>query len=119
MNNAPKCQKYGYTPISDFYNADVACSESPRSDSLECAISSTRPNVTAILTKPRLLSTCSLDLESVRHRIEKHWNHISVKRRENSDPPTYTLDFHGEDDLLEFSLRCDSYCELSNEQEGM
>jgi len=111
MNSTRKVTKYGYTLIGEFRSADVRCSRITGLDSIECIISSSACTESVILTKPRLLAEFSVSLESLKERIEGRWNLVSVKRR-NGDPSTYILEFHGEDDLLGFSLTCDTYRKL-------
>jgi hypothetical protein len=114
MNRTRERKKFGYTPIVDFRNADVRCSKGTHSHSIKCAISSSARNTTVVLTRPRLLNA-SVPPESIRERIEGRWNLVSIKKNENTRTPAYTIDFSGEDNSLEVSLRCDDYQELCDE----
>jgi hypothetical protein len=102
--------------LGEFRSANVIAARITPSDSIECLISSPVRSATLILTKPRLLSRHSVSLDSTRSQIEGRWNLITIKESRQRTEATYVLDFYGEDDSLEFALRCDDYRELSEER---
>ena len=76
-------------------------------------ISSSGRGATVILTKPKDLSNQSGTLESVVERIEGSWRLIQVMENHNAELITYLLNFYGEDDSFQFSLRCAKYQEVA------